>query len=328
MRTIATENDWRPGAGIQALRARAGMLAIIRAFFAENDVMEVVTPVLGAAGVTDVHIENLTLAHRGRQYFLQTSPEYAMKRLLAASSGPVYQICPAFRGAELGPRHNIEFTMLEWYRPGYSLQELMAEVEAVVSGVARHFNMPLPSFKHERYKDLFLDRYQCDPHKANLEQLAEIAKNESRSEAAHLTDGGDRNDYLDLLFSEGIEQALQQPVFIREYPSTQAMLATTNADDEGQVVADRFELFIHGVELANGFFELTEPDTLRARFEDNNRKRAARGLPEIPVDAKLLDAMPAMPQCAGVAMGLDRLLMLVTGSHSLDEVMPFTETRL
>lgn len=304
------------------------MLAIIRAFFAEKDVMEVVTPVLGAAGVTDVHIDNLVLAHRGRQYFLQTSPEYAMKRLLAADSGAIYQTCPAFRGAEVGSRHNMEFTMLEWYRPGYSLQALMAEVELLVSQVARHFNMALPAFQHVTYKDSFLDRYGYDPHIADLDQLAKLAGNNARSEAAHLDPGSDRNDYLDLLFSAGIEASLQQPVFIREYPSTQAMLATTSEDEEGQLVADRFELFIRGVELANGFYELTERDTLHSRFEENNRKRVSCGLPEIPVDTKLLDAMAVMPQSAGVAMGLDRLLMLVTGSQTLDEVMPFTAIRL
>lgn len=304
------------------------MLSLIRDFFAKGQVLEVTTPILGATGVTDLHIENLFLTHRGRDYFLQTSPEYAMKRLLAAGSGPVYQICPAFRGGEIGPRHNLEFTMLEWYRPGFSLQDLMNEVEALVDALARYFDRSLPAFRCERYKDLFTARYSRDPHKLDLDDLARLVENDGQLEAAHLADKGDPNDYLDLLFSAGIEQGLQEPVFIRDYPASQAVLATVSEDEEGCPVADRFELFIQGVELANGYFEMTDPELLASRFEENNRKRSSRGLPQIPLDTKLLAALRSMPETAGVALGLDRLLMVLTGAESLDHVMAFTDVRL
>lgn len=304
------------------------MLSIIRDFFAKRQVMEVTTPTLGATGVTDLHIENLSLTHRGQDYFLQTSPEYAMKRLLAAGAGPVYQICPAFRGGEVGARHNLEFTMLEWYRPGFSLQDLMNEVEALVDNLARHFDMPLPTFQRERYKGLFTARYGCNPHELDLDELARLVENDRQLEAAHLADKSDPNDYLDLLFSAGIEHGLQEPMFIRDYPASQAALATVSEDQEGCSVADRFELFIQGVELANGYFEMTDPELLASRFEENNRKRSSRGLPQIPLDTKLLAALPSMPETAGVALGLDRLLMVLTGADSLDHVMAFTDARL
>lgn len=302
------------------------MLSTVRHFFAERRVMEVTTPALGATGVPDLHIESLSLTHRDRDYYLQTSPEYLMKRLVAAGAGPIYQICPAFRGGEVGARHNIEFTMLEWYRPGFSCQDLMDEIEALVHRLGQYFRKSFPAFQITRYKDAFMARYGSNPHKLDPGELSRLVSSDAPS--GHLTDASDRNDYLDLLFSSGIEHSLQQPTFIQDYPASQAALATLSEDREGCLVADRFELFIQGIELANGYHELTDAEALASRFEENNRKRAERGLPQIPPDTKLLAAMPAMPQTAGVAVGLDRFLMLLTGADNLDQVMPFTDARL
>ncbi len=279
--------------------------------------------------MTDVHIDNLSVTHGGQRYFLQTSPEYAMKRLLAAGSGAIYQICPAFRGGEVGRRHNIEFTLLEWYRPGFDLEELMREVEALILAVAAGFHAAPGDFEYHRYKDLFERRFGCNPHELDLERLRGLALNDVEIDAAHLTGKpADRNDYLDLLFSDGIEPALTGAAMVKDFPAGQAALARVSADAEGCQVADRFELFMGGMEIANGYFELTDEDELRRRFENDNAGRRERGLPTIPLDEKLLAATGAMPSCSGVALGMDRLLMFLTGKEHLDEVIAFGDGRL
>lgn len=321
-------NTWRPGADKEILRLRSELLAELRRFFAERGVMEVVTPVLGGSGVTDVHIENVPVDHGGRRYYLQTSPEYAMKRLLADGSGPVYQIGQAFRGGETGRRHNIEFTMLEWYRPGFDLDDLMCELEDLVRRAASIVALELPPFERVRYKNLFLTAYGEDPHLLDDDALRELASHNDIVEARHMGVNASRNDCLDLLFSTKIEKELAKPTMVRDYPECQAALATTSQDGGGCHVADRFELFIGGMEFANGYNELRDPDELAARMKANNDQRQQRGLPAVPIDEKLLSAVGNLPPCAGVALGVDRLLMWMTGRDRIDEVLSFSDARL
>lgn len=320
--------DWAPGADGLALAQRARLLRITRQFFFRRDVMEVTVPVLGGTGVTDLHIENVAVQRDGKNHFLQTSPEYFMKRLLATGCGPVYCIGPAFREHESGSRHNTEFTLLEWYRPGFELADLIEELQALLAELFTQFDCGALPFRESRYKDLFAERWGVNPHQADLATLRRIAQ---PLRATHIDDRGDaaaRNDYLDLLFSQGVEAALIDPVVVREYPATQAALACIGEDVDGDQVSFRFECLWQGVELANGYLELRDADELYRRMSDNRDMRRARGLPEIEPDLKLLAALPNLPPCSGVAMGVDRLLMLLMGRKNLDAVLAFSDRRL
>ena len=321
-------NTWVSGADVPTLRLRARLLRAIREFFFERQVLEVTTPALGAAGVTDVHIVNLSLHLDSGQYFLQTSPEYFMKRLLAGESGPIYQIGPAFRGGESGSRHNTEFTMLEWYRPGFTLVELLAEFEDLLRVLCIVFECDPGVFARHRYKDLFFERWGENPHRADLETLRRIAHPLASGHIADTGDEATRNSYLELLFAEGVEKALTLPSAVLEYPASQAALAEVGEDDEGETVAFRFEFLWNGIELANGYLELRDANQLSRRMSMNNKLREARGLPQVEPDRKLLAALPHMPPCSGVAVGLDRLLMVLTGKQSLDEILAFSDRRL
>ncbi len=299
--------------------------------------MEVTPPVLGGAGVTDVHLESLSLTINGRKLFLQTSPEYAMKRLLAAGSGPIYSLGPAFRGSEAGSRHNPEFTMLEWYRPGFDLKDLVAEVEDLLcevimaAGISEQMPDAAPPFDRVSYAELFQARYGMDPHHATRAELGQLAADAYPSHMSHIADHADlgtRADLLDLLFSLGVEPTLNSPTFVIDYPACQAALAQIIESDAGTPLAKRFELYWWGIELANGYLELSDAQALRARFEDNNRMRVARHLPAMDLDEKFLAAMPHLPPCSGVALGIDRLHMLVAGRKSIDEVLAFGLERL
>lgn len=313
--------DWRPGVSRDVLRARAALLAQLRAFFAERSVYEVDTPVLGAFGVTDPHIECLTV-ERPRQppRFLQSSPEFAMKRLLAAGSGDIYQLGKVFRAGEEGGRHNPEFTMLEWYRLGYSLTELMDEVRQLVTEVlgAR------VSVTHT-YRDLFRDVLDLDPFTASTDDLAQCARN--HIDLATLT--LDRDDWLDLLMSHCVEPTLRNRgmVFVRDYPPTQAALARCSGEGRDRV-AERFELYVDGVEIANGYHELRDPVELRRRADADNVRRRELGRPHRELDERLVAAMESgLPDCSGVALGVDRLLMLQRGAQHIAEVLPFAGDR-
>lgn len=326
--------DWQPGAPRSELVRRAGLLSAIRAFFADRGVMEVSLPVLGGAGVPDVHLENLSIAVNDRTLFLQTSPEYAMKRLLAAGSGPIYSLGPAFRGSESGRRHNPEFTMLEWYRPGFDLGQLVSEVEALL----RHLGVgaqpalaDTPAFAGVSYAELFEGRFGINPHRATLLELDDLARTafpDFRSHIAACSDQGTRADLLDLMFSQGIEPTLVSPTFVLDFPVCQAALAQTGKSQGGDAVARRFEFFWQGVELANGYLELSDPAMLRERFLISNHLRATRGLPTVALDEKFLAAMPHMPPASGVAMGVERLHMLLAGRSTIGEVMAFGLDRL
>jgi lysyl-tRNA synthetase class 2 len=313
--------DWRPTASLEALRRRAEMLATIRSFFAARGVLEVETPLLAAAPVTDLHLHALSCRYRGpgadegRVLFLQTSPEFAMKRLLAAGSGAIYQICKAFRGGEAGRRHNPEFTILEWYRPGWDHHRLMDEVDELLAAV-------LGTGPGERlsYAEAFLRHAGLDPHAVPEGRLRERVAALGVPSVAELG----RDDLLDLVLSHLVEPRLGhcQPSFVVDYPAPQAALARIRPGNPP--LAERFEVFVEGIELANGYHELTDAAAQRRRFEADLAARRLAGLPLVPIDGRLLAALGhGLPACAGVALGLDRLLMLALGTRDIAEVVAF-----
>ena len=322
--------SWRSGIDSATLQQRSKIYRTIRRFFDDRGVAEVTTPVLGASGVSDLHIQSLSLVDDGQSWFLQSSPEYSMKRLLAGGSGSIYQICPAFRAGELGSKHNTEFSMLEWYRVGYSLEELVAEVATLLQQALDVNQVQTSEFRFTTYRELFTSRFDVNPHDAGIETLRGLifAENLTADHIDNIDDDATRNECLDLLFASCIEPGLDEPTFVLEFPAGQAALAKIAANDQYDVVARRFELYWQGMELANGYDELTDPAELRQRFEKNNTQRVARGLIEMAPDKKLLASMSELPDCAGVAIGLDRLVMLLCGKTSIDEVLTFSRQRL
>ena len=322
--------SWRSGIDSATLQQRSKIYRTIRRFFDDRGVVEVTTPVLGASGVSDLHIQSLSLVDDGQSWFLQSSPEYSMKRLLASGSGSIYQICPAFRAGELGSKHNTEFSMLEWYRVGYSLEELVAEVATLLQQALDVNQVQTSEFRFTTYRELFTSRFDVNPHDAGIETLRGLifAENLTADHIDNIDDDATRNECLDLLFASCIEPGLDEPTFVLEFPAGQAALAKIAANDQYDVVARRFELYWQGMELANGYDELTDPAELRQRFEKNNTQRVARGLIEMAPDKKLLASMSELPDCAGVAIGLDRLVMLLCGKTSIDEVLTFSRQRL
>jgi len=314
--------DWRPGASLEALRARAALLARVRAFFAARGVLEVDTPVLGRCTVTDPEIDSIG-ADGG---WLQTSPEYFMKRLLAAGSGPIYQFARAFRAGESGRRHNPEFLLLEWYRPGFDDAGLMDEIEALLALV-----LPGPAPRRLPFAALLQDAFGIDPLTADADGLAaalaaDWARIGREGDPLQLTDGR-RTGLLDLLYAEASER-IEDRAFVTDFPPEMSALARLRADAQGRPVAARFELVIEGVELANGFHELVDADEQRTRFETDLADRAARDRALPDVDERFLAALEAgLPDCAGVALGLDRLLMLALGADALDAVQAFSFAR-
>jgi lysyl-tRNA synthetase class 2 len=305
---------WQPSAPLENLRRRAQILAQLRAYFAAGQVLEVETPQLCPATVSDPHLHSMAVAGHG---YLQTSPEYAMKRLLAAGSGSIYQIARVFRADETGRRHNPEFTMLEWYRVGFTLDQLIDDVAAI----ARLALGELASVRY-RYRELFRRYLDLDPLTCHLSELAAAA----RRHIDIAFDDADRDTWLELLMSQVIEPRLgsAELSFVIDYPPSQAALARLRVDADGQPVAARFELYYRGVELANGYHELLDASEQSARFAADLREREALGLPAIPLDTKLLAALEhGLPDCSGVALGFDRLVMLAVGANALPEVMAF-----
>ncbi len=316
-----TPNDWQPIASPALLQARAQLNSSIRAFFAQRGVLEVETPLLSHTIGTDPHLHPVTAGYQAyphaasQQMYLQTSPEFAMKRLLAAGSGPIWQLCKAFRNGEHGTRHNPEFTMLEWYRPGFSLTQLMDEVEALVAVV-----LGARQCRRMTYRELFLEYLAIDPHTASPVELSALVRRHVELQR----DVTQRDTLLELLYSHVIEPALDAAIFIYDYPASQAALARVVTDAAGQQVAQRFELVIGGMEIANGYDELTDALEQKRRFSMDRAERRQRALPEYPVDERLLAALAqGLPQCAGVALGVDRLLMLKTGTLDIANVLAF-----
>jgi lysyl-tRNA synthetase class 2 len=314
--------DWQPTASFETLRLRARVVAVIREFFAERSVLEVDTPSMAAAGASDVHIASLaTSCHAVGQLYLQTSPEFAMKRLLAAGSGPIYQVCRAFRDGESGRLHNPEFTLLEWYRPDFDHHQLIDELETLMSCVLG----PAGSTRRLTYRDAFVEHGGVDAFEASTEVLLERAV----ESGLQLTGDGlaERDMLLDFLFSHTVQPALGVGrVYVYDYPVSQAALARVRASQPP--VAERFELFVNGIEIANGYHELADAGEQRERFSADGCARMRLGLEQMPVDERLLAALGhGLPDCAGVAVGLDRLVMIAAGKSSIEAVMAFPVTR-
>ncbi|WP_428608350.1 EF-P lysine aminoacylase EpmA [Sedimenticola sp.] len=324
MNAGASESGTYPTASLETLRMRARVMARIRAFFHQQGVMEVETPVCSQAATTDPAIESLVTrytgpgAPRGLPLYLHTSPEFPMKRLLAAGSGSIYQICRVFRDGESGRLHNPEFTLLEWYRPGFDHHRLMDEVELLIQSL----KPSVDTSRRIRYQALFEQHLQIDPHTATVEQLRRCAQDQGISGVDTL-DLPNPDGWLDLLMSHCIEPAMGPGLcFVYDYPASQAALARVRAGDPP--VAERFELYLDGVELANGFHELIDAAEQRRRFEQDIHVRAAAGQPVVPMDQRFIQALAqGMPDCSGVALGIDRLLMQLVGVDTIAEVMAF-----
>lgn len=318
---------WQPSASVPNLLKRAAIMAEIRRFFSDRGVLEVETPCMSKSTVTDIHLFPFTThfvgpGHaQGVDLFLMTSPEYHMKRLLAAGCGPMYQLCRSFRNEEMGRHHNPEFTMLEWYRPHYDMYRLMNEVDDLLQQV-----LECDVADSLSYQQAFQRHLSLDPLSADKTQLREAAAKLDLSNVADNEE--DRDMLLQLLFTFGVEPYIgkERPAFIYHFPASQAALAQISAEDHR--VAERFEVYFRGMELANGFHELTDAREQQQRFEQDNRKRAARGLQQQPVDSHLLEALQAgLPDCSGVALGVDRLIMLALGVETIAEVIAFTVDR-
>ena len=330
----APGSDWRPSASAERLRQRAALLQRVRQFFAARAVTEVDTPLVVNAPVSDVHIHSATVrlaadpaggAVSPPPLFLHTSPEYAMKRLLAAGSGDIYQICHVVRGNERGRLHNPEFTLIEWYRVGFPLAQLMDEVEALARAL---LGTAAPAASERiSFRDAFLRELALDPLTAEDAALARAAQPLALSAPAATGAAVSRDDWLELLMGAIVGPRLGRGTltFVHSYPATQAALARLDAADPR--VAERFELYCAGIELANGFHELTAATEQRARFEADNDRRRGLGLPVFPLDERLLAALPSLPDSAGVALGFDRILMLAVGAAHIEEVLPFPTAR-
>ncbi|MBI4601857.1 MAG: EF-P lysine aminoacylase GenX [Planctomycetes bacterium] len=324
--------DFRPAAPLEHLRRRAEILHAARAFLRGRGVLEVETPVLCAAGAVDEHLEPVPAELRpdgprgpSRRLYLVTSPEHSMKRLVAAGSGPIFQVTRAFRDGERGRLHNPEFTILEWYRPGIDHHALMDEVEALLRVLLGGAPALLGDGPFDRltYRRAFLDALGFDPHRVAAGDLSRIAGLEGVPPPPGM-DVTDRDAWLNLLLAARVEGTLglERPAFIHDYPASQAALARLRLGDPS--VAERFELYVRGVELANGYHELLDPREQERRFVEANARRRASGKAELPIDRRLLAALEhGVPACAGVAVGLDRVVMLAVGASSIDEVIAF-----
>lgn len=301
---------------------RARLYRLIREFFYSKDVLEVSTPLLASHTVTDTYIASFQVGDVANPQYLQTSPEFAMKKLLANGSGAIYSLGPVFRRGESGKKHSPEFALLEWYRPGFSLEDLMKEVAELFCDLQSDFGVEPVAPVTLSYEDLFKDRYGVNPHQAEMNELRSLAEKQFPNDLQHLTiqDDGERNDLLDLLFSLGVEADLAVPTFVTRFPASQSSLAKVIQVGEVQV-SMRTELYWKGYELANGYDELRDGFELSQRMARDNRIRRTRGLPEIEPDSELLKALPRMPECAGVALGLDRLLMLLLGIDQINDVI-------
>lgn len=323
----AFTSDWRPTAAIDAMRLRARLYATVRAFFADRSVLEVETPVLSVAGNTDANIESFSLEFSGRTdgaprtRWLRTSPEFPLKRLLAAGVGDCYELGRVFRNGEAGGRHNPEFTMLEWYRVGWDHRRLVDEtvelVQAALQLVGRGATVTTTSFR-----DLYCDRLGIDPFTAaDVELCAAFGDIEI---APH---GLNRDDWLDLLMTHRLQPGFDRNgiLVVYDYPASQCALAKIRAGQGGDpAVAERFELYLGPLELANGYRELTDASEQRARFLRDQIVRAERGTPQPPLDEALLAAIAVgLPDCAGVALGVERLLMAMLGTDRIADVLAF-----
>jgi len=321
------ENAWRPTASPDLLRLRAVLLARIREYFASAGVLEVDTPVLSAVCATDPALRSFATVYHGpgprhgAALRLHTSPEFPMKRLLAAGIGSIYQICKVFRDGESGRFHSPEYTLLEWYRTGFDHMALMGDVELLLRETLRDI-LPLGEATHWTYRALFQSAADIDPFATSTDEIRQAL----HARGIDVPDGlaeDSLDGWLDLLLTHVVEPTLGTGlVIISEFPASQAALARLLPGDPP--VAARFEVYLGGIELANGYHELTDPMEQRVRFEQDIAKRRARRLDAVEPDERLLDALEAgLPDCAGVALGIDRLVMIAGGVGHIDDVTAF-----
>lgn len=324
----SSSQAWMPSATKESLVARAKLMHKIRSFFEVRQVLEVFTPVLAKTTTTDVYIDSF----KTDGYFLQTSPEFYLKRLLAADLGSIYQLGPVFRRGEEGTKHQPEFTLLEWYRPGFFLEDLIQEVSALLENI-----LNCAAIQIFTYQEIFEKILDCQPHLATIEALNALAiKHKVMTEKESISLKLDKDAYLDLLMVTVIEPNLSQlsedPMAVIEYPASQSSYAQTELKIDNKQrayrIAKRFEVYFKGLELANGYFELRDATIQREKFLQDNIKRQQLGLPIVPIDENLLAAQRAgIPLCSGVALGVDRLLMLALNKASIQEVVAFDASR-
>jgi lysyl-tRNA synthetase class 2 len=315
-------SNWQPTATKKVLIKRARILKKIRAFFDQRQLMEVETPILSQAALTDPHLDSIrctTGEIMKEKKYLHTSPEFPMKRLLATNMGAIYQICKVFRDGERGKLHNPEFTMLEWYQPGYSYKQLIDEVDELFIHIVGEYQK-LNKTEHITYQQAFKKYANLDPYTASIVEL----KNCANKSGIHIDCELTRNEWLDIILTHQVEPNLGQgrATFLIDYPADQAALARLKPDNPN--VAERFELYFKGVELANGFGELVDPKEQSQRFAVENHQRNQLNKPEMPIDKNFLEALKSgMPASSGVAVGVDRLVMVALGRESLQEVIAF-----
>ncbi|QCI25760.1 elongation factor P--(R)-beta-lysine ligase [Buchnera aphidicola (Sitobion avenae)] len=317
------KKNWKPSASIKNLIKRSKIISNIRLFFSKKNILEVETPILSQSTVTDVNLVSFDTKYISLnnvdklKLWLITSPEYHMKRLLASESGPIYQICRSFRNKELGRYHNPEFTMIEWYQPFYSMKEFIKEIDEFLQVILKCDRSDKIS-----YQDLFIEFFKIDPLCTNLSELHKISK---KLNLDHLTGFETNiNKFIQILFTLNIEPNIgkEKPLFVYYFPSEQASLAAINLKDSR--VSERFEIFYKGIELGNGFYELTDPNEQKKRFIKDNAERFSMNLPVQKIDNLFLNALSyGLPPCSGVAMGLDRLIMLILNKKNINDVIAF-----
>ena len=324
------KNNWQPSASVETLKLTARMLQSMRAFFAHRQVLEVDTPVLSTSAISDPHLQSFSTVFLGKPYFLHSSPEFFMKRLLAAGSGDIYQLCKVFRDDEKGRIHNPEFSMLEWYRSGFDHQNLMDEIEQLIGHL---YGEPIigkapPDIMRISYQQAFINALGVDPLRVDAAELKSITEKNNIDIPIGM-DEHNKDMWLDWLMTQSVAPSFDDKsfTFVFDYPASQAALAKISLQDNR--VAHRFELFYGELELANGFFELTDATEQRRRFEYENTLRVQQGMKAMPLDEYLLAALESgLPSCAGVAIGIDRLLMVLLGKNKLSEVLSFDFDRV
>ncbi|WP_019617117.1 elongation factor P--(R)-beta-lysine ligase [Psychromonas ossibalaenae] len=323
---------WLPSADLQQLQQRAQIIQNIRSFFVSRGLLEVETPSLSQAGVTDVHlfcfqtmfigppISPAKADSSGVPLYLQTSPEFHMKRLLSAGCGSIFQISKAFRNEESGRFHNPEFTMLEWYQVGFDHHLLMDEMDQLLQMV-----LSCEPARRCTYQEAFIEVLAVDPLHSTVEELKQAGASLNLGEV--LNGEIERDTILQLLFCVAVEPVIAQekPCFVYNFPASQAALARISQADPR--VAERFEVYYKGIELANGFHELSDAEEQLKRFQEDNRLRKRKGLAKMPIDQNFIDSLPFLPDCAGVALGIDRLIMLAAGQEHIDDVLSFAVER-
>ena len=294
------------------IRLRSELLKAIRTFFYSKSVTEVMTPTLREHGSSEVYIDSIHIDGRG---YLQTSPEHFMKCLLSKYQKSIFQICSVFRAGEVGPLHKEEFQMLEWYRSLFGLSDLIEELEDLISVLVDELSLDFDiiaikfPFVKKSYKSFFLENFSVNPHSVSMKRLREMSR-----DIDFIDKYSSRSECLDALFAMSIQPKIIAPTFVTDFPACQAAQAEFLTNTEGERVANRFELYIRGVELANAYQELRDPDEMKARFEANNALRFLKGKPQMEHDMDLIECLPGMPRCAGASIGIERLMMLLTGS--------------